>query len=186
MFDPRKFSIALTTTCALWSACASNPMKPVTDESAAACTEDEDICRSDKVGSASIGWLEVGLPVAEVERRLGKAPEVEEPFEEGATGFVLHGFRWPALGVWLSATPDAEGKLVVDQYSVKAPFEGMTEKGVGLGSSEDEVVKAYGDLIDPHSREPGVKLVVGSLYYGIFFTFENGRVVDIFGGRSAE
>ena len=69
--------------------------------------------------------------------------------------------------------------------TVFPPFEGKTSRGVGIGSTEEEVRAAYKNLIDPGSR-PGEMIIAGSVYGGVFFTIEDGKVTTIFIGAGAE
>ena len=63
-----------------------------------------------------------------------------------------------------------------------------TKRGVGLGSTWAEVDKAYGDVHDLEGLDPDDKLsyTAGSVYGGVFFFFEAGKVESIFMGAGAE
>jgi len=56
-----------------------------------------------------------------------------------------------------------------------------------IGSTEREVVEAYGRFRDPEEdSEEGRSFVAGSVYDGMIFDFQDGRVIRIFLGSAAE
>ena len=61
-----------------------------------------------------------------------------------------------------------------------------TKKGIGIGSTFDEVEVAYGDMRDQSLTPSQTQIDVGSLYNGLAFRFAAGRVVEIFIGPAAE
>lgn len=61
-----------------------------------------------------------------------------------------------------------------------------TTRGIKIGSTEAEVRKAYQDVENKEESEAGKSFVAGSIYGGVIFTLEKGRVVEIFMGAAAE
>jgi|GEM_PF-3505493 len=170
--------------------CASVPTAPVPEEAAelAACTaeEGEEMCRVRRLGSTNVGFLAEGMPIAEIIAKLGAPDEVGELWLEEATGDQVQDHIWKTKGVMVQAYLDPEKNLKVSRFTVEAPFAGKTSRGFGIGSSAAEVFAAYAAEIDPSFTEPGSKLVAGSVYGGIFFDFEDGKVISIFVGAGAE
>ena len=95
-------------------------------------------------------------------------------------------FRSPKRG--LTVTISREGKATVwrvERFTVTAPCAWKTPQGIGVGSSEHEVRKAYSQLLDKEGQFPN-QLVVGSIYDGVIFHMKNGKVESIFVGAAAE
>ena len=67
-----------------------------------------------------------------------------------------------------------------------APSKLATARGITIGSTEDAVKKAYGSVRDKENSEAGKTFVAGSIYGGVIFRFEGGKVSEIFIGASAE
>jgi hypothetical protein len=61
-----------------------------------------------------------------------------------------------------------------------------TARGVRLGSSEAEVKIAYGREFNAEESRAGETFVAGSVYGGVIFEVEKGKVVGIFIGAAAE
>jgi hypothetical protein len=60
-----------------------------------------------------------------------------------------------------------------------------TSKGISIGSSYQEVEQAYKDYMNPEfsNRE---SIVAGSIYGGVVFSFEKGKVKSVFVGAASE
>jgi hypothetical protein len=72
--------------------------------------------------------------------------------------------------------------------SIELSYPGIlqTKLGIRIGSTEQEVHKAYGRYMDKDSSRPGENFVAGSVFGGLMFSFKNGRVSGIFLGAAAE
>lgn len=77
------------------------------------------------------------------------------------------------------------GKQKVAMITVSAPSKLRTKRGVGIGSTRDAVKSAYAAEIDPSSSDPQT-IVAGTVYGGLIFGLENGRVTSIVLGAVAE
>lgn len=151
---------------------------------------DPDACRVQQVGEYRVGWLKQGMPLSEVKARLGEPSKVSEPMEEGASGDIFRDYEWPSAGVWIDGRDYTGGdNPVIHSITVKAPFTGLTERCIGVGSTLAQVQAAYAGMRDPNTRMPDPRgnFVAGSIYGGIFLvTDERGEVVEIFIGAGAE
>lgn len=152
------------------------------------CDPEDEMCRIDRVGAYTIGWLSQGVPVATVLEKLGEPDKKEERFEEGASGDIYEIWIWEGAGVHADMlAADMTSPVTATRYfTVKAPFDGKTPKGIGIGSTEEEVLAAYAGTFDPHFTREGESLIAGSVYDGIFFGIKDGKVVSIFIGAGAE
>lgn len=137
----------------------------------------------------AIGPLRDGMGTIEVVDLLGAPPEKGEIFEEGATGMWVQEWTYPNAGVslWMHATTE-RGAQSIAAITVKAPCEYATKRGIEVGSTQAEVEKAYGDVKDQDEsgEDDASSFVAGSVYGGIIFSFEAGKVSEIFMGAAAE
>lgn len=138
------------------------------------------------VDAQKVGELKLGLDSAQVTDLLGKPIKESKPVEEAATGLTVKDQSFPKSGVVI--TLSREGKATVwrvERFTVTAPCAWKTPQGIGIGSSQQEVRKAYQELLDKES-ESASQLVVGSVYDGLIFHLKNGKVDSIFVGAAAE
>lgn len=152
------------------------------------CGPDDDLngCRERALGEVTFGWLRGGLTTDAVVAQLGVPAERGEVWEEGASGDFVQTWTWPDAGVEVVfSAPTRDGEPLSSAYTVRAPFAGKTERGIGIGSTEADVMGAYAETIAPDSR-PGELVIAGSVYGGAFFGIEDGAVVSIFVGAGAE
>ena len=120
--------------------------------------------------NVAVGKIRTGMLIQDVISQLG------EPQRRTANSL-----EYTRLGFAVMPAPDGIVKVVMcgDVTGINGPlvkaFSGRTKEGIGLNSTRDELIKAYGE---PSSGE---KLVGGteSLRYnplGITFTLEGGRI----------
>ncbi len=139
-------------------------------------------------GEERVGELRLGLMEKEVPANIPCKPRKGKEVYEGATGEYVQMWKYPECGIVLKMGSERKGGAkVVESISVTAPSTLVTSRGVRIGSTEREVVNAYGRYRDP--EEPagkGKQFVAGSIYDGMIFDFKDGRVVGIFLGAAAE
>lgn len=111
---------------------------------------------------------------------LGK-PARKTSEEWAMDGQVYTTWTWPSHGVVLITG------AVRSVFSVTC--EGAcalkTKAGIGIGSTVDDVKKAYGKQINKRESS-ATDLVIGDAYGGTFFAIDGGKVVRIFIGTAAE
>lgn len=135
----------------------------------------------------SFGKLRLGQSAEAVSLVLGKAESKGKETNWAATGDWVQEWRYAKRGVTLDmASEKRGGAKTVLSIRARPPCVFSTSRGIRLGSSEGEVRKAYGNVQDKDQSEPGRTFVAGSIYGGLIFTFEKGRVVEIFIGAAAE
>lgn len=101
---------------------------------------------------------------------------------------------WSFIGSGFSAdmvSGEIGAPKTVLSITIEAPSALKTEHGIGIGSTKNEVIKAYADYKTEkeeaeHLEAEGNKRLVGSIYGGMVFTLEEGKVSRIFLGASAE
>ena len=105
---------------------------------------------------------------------------------------------WDALGTHVQKWVYTKEGVALDMESekkhspkhvllitIKPPCKMTTQQGVGIGTSKDDVEKAYNSLIDHYFSNDSI-IVVGSIYGGAIFHFSKGVVSEIFLGAAAE
>lgn len=135
-----------------------------------------------------IGTLHLGMAAAKVGSAVTcPVQKLRERFE-AATGEYVQNWRMPACGLeFKMSAPRRKGPQTVAAITVTAPSKLATSRGIHIGSTEAEVQAAYGDVRDEEGMsEAGRNFVVGSIYGGLMFDFENGLVKDMFLGAAAE
>lgn len=140
------------------------------------------------VRKESLGGLHLDQPAKDVIKLLGK-PEKEEKLRlQAADGNYVQTWSYPSKGVELvmSAGGKLGGAKAVASITATAPCNLATQRGVKIGSPESTPRKAYAAYADRDSpATPGV-FVVASVYGGLIFNFDHGKVSRIFFGAAAE
>ncbi|MET0017826.1 hypothetical protein [Oscillibacter sp.] len=126
----------------------------------------------------TLGPLQYGQTDDEVKSLLGEPEECTEPEIWAADGRLHESWLYKGVDVQL-----ADGTL--ERVTVTAPFTQTTEAGIGIGSSESEVQKAYAGMIDPNATTEET-IVAGTLFGGLVFVMTDGSVTSITLGISAE
>lgn len=133
-----------------------------------------------------IGPLQGGQSTAQVEELLGKAPEVEKEEFSPATGEYTTSWRYKDKGVALTFRGETKGGAkTLSSISLFPPSTLKTSHGISIGDTRAEVEAAYAEADETYDSNEG-RVVIGSIYGGLNFTIEDGRVRYIFLGSSAE
>ena len=134
-----------------------------------------------------IGPLRIDLPEGEVERSIACKPRRGPVTRWEADGDYHQEWAYPDCGITLdmgTATP--KNRQTIRAITLTRPSPWKTRRGIGIGGTEREVVAAYGRDREPKTSVPGKRLVAGTVYGGLVFTFHRGRVTRIFLGAAAE
>jgi hypothetical protein len=78
------------------------------------------------------------------------------------------------------------GKKAIESITLTAPCTLATKRGIRIGSPEKEARKAYKKDWNREDNALSGSFVAGSIYGGIVFQLQNGKVSRIFLGASAE
>lgn len=170
--------LILTATFILATCAPHSPLmaQEVDEEARAAFVEKE-----------TLGGLKLGMTEKAVKAALGEPESRGKEEEWAATGDHVQKWVYAARGLELQMASEKKGgaKSAL-MITAKAPSTLVTRKGAGIGTTEAEILKAYGAYEDKENSKRGATFVVGSIYGGIIFTFEKGRVSEIFFGAAAE
>lgn len=104
-----------------------------------------------------------------------------------AIGSYVQEWDYQNLGITLEmASDDSLGLKRVLSVSATTPCSLSTKKGIKIGSDISSVEKAYENFKNKENSKENTSFVAGSIYGGLVFSIENGKVSKIFIGASAE
>ena len=134
-----------------------------------------------------IGDFELGIFEKDLQ---GKIPCPLKRGEEqlwGADGIYHQTWNYPKCGLSFNMSSEEKGATkLIYSITVTAPSTLKTKRGIHIGSSEQEVAKAYQDEKDTKASIAKQTFVAGSLYGGLVFDFQHNKVISIFLGAGAE
>lgn len=132
----------------------------------------------------AIGPVRIGAKADDVVRLLG-APETRSQTAVSEVDAREHQqWIYTKRGLVLDMV-SAHGRPRVAMITVGGPCQLKTKRGIGIGASQDSVAEAYAVEIDPSSNNPRT-IVAGTVYGGLIFGLEKGRVTSIVLGAVAE
>lgn len=133
-----------------------------------------------------LGPLRLKLPITAAEKALGKPSTVSKPHVEEATGRTVQTRTYKKHGLEVTYARDSEYQpWQIERFQAKAPCAWRNPHGVGIGTAMDVVRQKYAPLLEKETSI-GNQLVVGSVYFGVIYAFEEGKVDSIFIGAAAE
>jgi hypothetical protein len=134
-----------------------------------------------------LGEFKIGSSAARIMENLGSPKTKSKTVFSEADGLYRQSWYYPKPGiVFQMATENETDKPKVASIKLTRPSKLETDRGITIGDSYDKVVRAYGAYQDQENSVPFKRLVAGSIYGGLIFSFRNGRVVEIFLGAAAE
>ena len=135
----------------------------------------------------SLGELKINLSAQQVIQLLGN-PTQKGQVEFWAGDALYHQYwYYPNQGITLSMASETEkGQQNIGFIKLVSPSRLPTKRGIKIGSSIEEVSLAYAKEKDQEMSIPDQTFIAGSIYGGLIFTFDKGRVIEIFLGAAAE
>jgi len=149
------------------------------------------IMQDGKIGGLSLGAPEDKVWALAGKRSLGPVSQGKDEIWE-AFGQAVQTWEFRDSGIQFDMISDeVGGPKSIFSITMKAPCTFETAKGIGIGAAKESVIAAYADYLpDPEGHDgffDGQDVhLVGSIYGGLLFTFENGQVSEIFFGALAE
>lgn len=141
-----------------------------------------------KIDIESFGDIKIGQPIDEAVKLLGDASSKGKAEKWEADGLMHQEWKWKDKGLTVNVSSDPANNSapkVISSITASAPCAFKTKAGITIGNSYDEVQAAYKN--DINKEESGDdQVIVGSMYGGIVFTFEDKKVKSIFLGAAAE
>jgi hypothetical protein len=135
-----------------------------------------------------IGNLRIGLPEEAVYRIVTSKCAMKAGLEKlwGADGAYHQEWDYPNCGITLSMVSNQKGgSKSIESITLVGPSRLSTKRGVRIGSTEKVVKKAYKAEWNRETNN-SESFVAGSIYGGLIFQFQNGKVSKIFLGAAAE
>ncbi|HEX9060384.1 MAG TPA: hypothetical protein VF941_09410 [Clostridia bacterium] len=75
----------------------------------------------------------------------------------------------------------------LNMINARYPCGLKTKQCIGIGSTKEEVISAYKNLINQEEfNRDNNRIVIGTVYGGIIFSFDNNKVSKVFIGAAAE
>jgi hypothetical protein len=135
-----------------------------------------------------IGELKIDLLADKAQAIIGAKPKVGRKEKWEADGSYHQEWRFSQRGISLTMVSGTKTSAQsVGAVTVTSPCSWATARGIRIGSSEQEVMKAYRADYSKEESDPGSQFVAGSIYGGIIFHFDPaGKVSKIFLGAAAE
>lgn len=135
----------------------------------------------------AIGALKIGLSREEAIKIVGASPKAGRIEEWEADSLFHQQLTFKNAGISLSmASKRKSSPQTIESITAVAPCALTTKRGIHIGSSETEVMKAYKRNYNKEDSAPGASFVAGSTYGGITFQIDNGKVSQIFLGAASE
>jgi hypothetical protein len=136
-------------------------------------------------GIDQVGGLVLNLVDNQVIALLGQPDSKSKEVEWGADGLMHQDWIYQSKGLTLNMSRNKTAQQIFS-IIVSSPSDLKTPKGIGIGSTYDDVIKAYDKEINKEESTDDV-VVVGSIYGGVIFNFNSSKKVDrIFLGAAAE
>ena len=134
-----------------------------------------------------IGNLRIDMPETEVRKTVHCTLKRGPDKLWGADGLYHQKWNYAKCGLVLDMVSEKKNTpKSIGSITIVRPSDLGTIKGVKIGSTENEVVKAYQSDWNREDSEKGKTFVAGSIYGGLIFSFRNGKVSSIFLGAAAE
>jgi hypothetical protein len=133
-----------------------------------------------------IGKLRIGLSEKKVKQKINCALKREPEQFWGADGGYHQEWKYVNCGITLGmVSPKKGAPKSIASITINSPSRLSTKRNIRIGSNKRAVIKAYkaewnreGNSLD--------HFVAGSIYGGLIFQFQNGKVSEIFLGAAAE
>ncbi len=133
-----------------------------------------------------IGKLHLGLSAQAVKQIIPGKPVLGPDQLMGADGLYHQKWKYPQAGISLDMTSEKQGgPKSIESITVTSPSTLKTQRGIGIGNPAAAVAKAYGPFQNKEDSTPE-RFVAGSIFGGVIFTFQQGKVSGIFIGAAAE
>lgn len=135
-----------------------------------------------------LGTLALDQPAAKLKLPPGCGqPQKDAETFWGADGLYHQHWKYPACGLEVGMSSErAKGPQQVFSLTIQAPSRLKTLRQIGIGSKATDVLKAYAQEYNPADSHEGQTIVADSIYGGVIFSIDDGRVSAIFIGAAAE
>ena len=141
----------------------------------------------DLLAEERIGSLRIGLHESDLKKSIDCVLERGPETLWAADGAYHQTWQCPACGLKLGMVSEKRGGMKsIESITLTAPCTMATKRGIRIGSTEQAVRKAYKKDWNKEDSTQSRSFVAGSIYGGIIFQFQDGKVNRIFLGAAAE
>lgn len=134
-----------------------------------------------------VGKLHYDLSEKEVKQIIPGQPTRGPEELWGADGQYHQEWKYPAAGITLGLVAEQKGgPKSIERITLTSPSPLATSKGIRIGSTEAEVNEAYGRFRNAEDSQHFGGFIAGSVFGGVMFNFDKGKVSRIFIGAAAE
>ena len=130
-----------------------------------------------------IGSLTVGISDDELVSVLGQPVKKSAPKVWPADGREYQVWYYPSQGIEINMMRKKEVQ-VINAVLITEPCHLKTKRGIGIGSTAEEVEMAYKNEINPQFSKENSSLIAGTVYGGIIFDLKDGLVSSVFSGAA--
>ena len=136
------------------------------------------------LGGVSIDGLRLNDPLDRVLARCGQPEKIEDLGMQACCGYRMWEYRYAKKGLVLTIAQDeGQSRKYLLRVNVSAPATAKTNLGIGIGSTRDQVKKAYGK---PDVENPESWTYRDSDCEGLIVGFQNDHVTSLFLGPFCE
>jgi hypothetical protein len=181
-----KYTLLPLFACLLFLPIASQPIHAIANPTIPANRLATDKDEFSLLKNERIGNLRIGLSEAKIKQAIDCKPKREPEQFWGADGAYHQKWKYANCGITLGMVSAQKGaNKSIESITIFHPSRLSTKRGIRIGSTESAVIKAYQAEADRSSSKSGT-FVAGSVYGGLIFQFQNGKVSQIFLGAAAE
>ena len=134
----------------------------------------------------NLDGLTTSSPDTKAIEKYGQPEKKDKAELEPATGDWLSKYEWSSKGIAIIMAGKSEKAKSwgIRDMTVRSPFTGKTDKGIGIGSDAAEVTKVYGKATSLKKDE--IEYSEGDCCTIVSFTLKNGKVEKIWVGPTPE
>jgi hypothetical protein len=133
-----------------------------------------------------IGKLQIGLSEQKVKQKINCTLNREPEQLWEADGAYHQKWKYVDCGITLGMVSAKKGApKSIESITLNSPSRLSTKRNIQIGSDKKAVMKAYQAEWNRENNRSDY-FVAGSIYGGLIFKFQNGKVSEIFLGAAAE
>ncbi len=134
-----------------------------------------------------IGELRINLSEQEAKKKIHCSLKLDRK-SCGCRWCAYHQkWEYAGCGITLGMVSEKKGApKSIESITLVSPGNLSTKRGIRIGSTEQEVMDAYKPYWNKEDSKSFNIFVAGSVYGGLMFNFQNGKVSRIFLGAAAE
>lgn len=130
-----------------------------------------------------LGELKLQMNVEAVEKIVGEPHDITKFEFWGVDGYEHQSRFYQDSTIDVNYIKLDDGNMIIDRILIDKNPNYKTTQDVGVGSTQIEVLKAYKGKISNISDD---NIVAGSIYGGLFFYLNDGKVTSLYLGAGAE